>query len=187
MPQHAEQKIGGGFLFEFQPVANTVGSIQQHSNAQRQIRLLREVSDFLGSLLIKNLEIVFFQCGHQLVAPVQHRKQNIDEVDAALDYRGILAGRLFLRAIGGGGCAGGPGSCPRSESGSIDTPRIARAKTNIGLRSMFPDYRYPASAASILPGSSPAAFESRYRNSRSSDRQRSTQFDFLSCPRMRKN
>ena len=99
MAQDAEEEIGGGVLFEFQAVANAVGSVEQHSYAQRKIGLPAEIANFLRGFIVKNFEVVFFQVGDEFVAAVQHGEQNVHEVDAALDYGGVLAGGRGWRVI----------------------------------------------------------------------------------------
>ena len=46
--QDAVEKIDGGFLLELDAVADAVGSVQKHADAQWQIGLLAEKTDFLG-------------------------------------------------------------------------------------------------------------------------------------------
>src|SRR6267143_600272 len=53
--QHAKQKINRSVLLKFDAVADAVGSVQQHADAQRQIGLLAEVTDFLWSFVVPNL------------------------------------------------------------------------------------------------------------------------------------
>ena len=50
--QHAEEKIHGSVLFKFNAVANAVGSVEQHADAQRQIRLLAEIANFLRLAIV---------------------------------------------------------------------------------------------------------------------------------------
>src|SRR2546429_426385 len=61
--KHAEQKIDGSVLLELDAVANAVGSVQQHADAQRQIGLPAEITDFLRSLVVPNLEVALFELG----------------------------------------------------------------------------------------------------------------------------
>ena len=55
--KHAKQKINRSVLLKFDAVADAVGSVQQHADAQRQIGLLAEVTDFLRSFVVPNLEV----------------------------------------------------------------------------------------------------------------------------------
>src|SRR5712692_227357 len=64
--EHAEQKIDRSVLLELDAVADAVGSIQQHADAQRQIGLLAEIADFLRSLVVPNLEVALFELGNKL-------------------------------------------------------------------------------------------------------------------------
>ena len=70
MTQDAEEEICGGVLFEFQTVANAVGSVEQHSYAQRKIGLLAEIANFLRGFIVKNFEVAFFQVGDEFVAAI---------------------------------------------------------------------------------------------------------------------
>src|SRR5260370_26324082 len=75
--QHAKQKIDRSILLELDAVADAVGSVQQHANAQRQIGLLTEVTDFLEKLIVPNLEVSLIELGDQLVAAVLHSEKPI--------------------------------------------------------------------------------------------------------------
>ncbi len=70
MAQNAEEEIGGGVLFEFEAVANAVGSVEEHSYAQGKIGLLAEIANFLGGFVVKNLEVGFFEVGDKFVAAI---------------------------------------------------------------------------------------------------------------------
>ena len=80
-PQHAEQEIDRGILLELDAVADTVGSVQEHADAQRQIGLFAKVADFLRIFVVPDLEIALFEFRYKLVAAVEHREEHIDEVD----------------------------------------------------------------------------------------------------------
>src|SRR5690349_10294423 len=45
--KHAEKKADRSVLFELDAVANAVGRVEEHTDAQGQIRLLAEIADFL--------------------------------------------------------------------------------------------------------------------------------------------
>src|SRR5262249_16920835 len=94
--QHTVKKIHRGFLLEFEPVAYAVRSIEQHADAQRKVRLSAEEPDLLLRVVVGNLEIVLFQVGYQLVAAIEHRGQNVHEVDF-----GSESWLLLLLRIGG--------------------------------------------------------------------------------------
>src|SRR5260370_7364598 len=78
--QHAKQKIDRSILLELDAVADAVGSVQQHANAQRQIGLLTEVTDFLEKLIVPNLEVSLIELGDQLVAAVLQSEKHIEQV-----------------------------------------------------------------------------------------------------------
>ena len=94
--QHAEQKIDRSVLLELDAVADAIGGIQQHADAQRQIGLLAEVTDFLRELVVPDFEVAPFEFGDKFVAAVQHGEEHIDEVDDRLDRLIALLRRILL-------------------------------------------------------------------------------------------
>jgi len=97
--EDSEEKIDGGVLLELDAVADAVGSVQQDADAEGEIGLFAEITDFLGSLSSKIFEVGFFQRRDELVAAVQHGEENVDEVDG--DDDGLST------------CCGAPGAVQR--------------------------------------------------------------------------
>ena len=58
-PDDAVNEFDGGFLLEFEPVANAVAGIDQDGNAERQIGLGRELLYHLGLLVLGDGEVLF--------------------------------------------------------------------------------------------------------------------------------
>jgi len=65
--EDGEKKIDGGVLLELDAVANAVGSVQQDADAEGEIGLFAEITDFLGKLVIENLKSVFSNAGTSLL------------------------------------------------------------------------------------------------------------------------
>ena len=68
--QHAKKKTDRSILFELDAVANAVGSVEQHPDAQGQIRLLAEITNVLRLAFVENFEVSLLQVGYQFVATV---------------------------------------------------------------------------------------------------------------------
>jgi len=64
--KHAEQKMTEASCSNLMR-RDTVGSVQQHADAQRQIGLPAEITDFLRSLVVPNLEVALFEFGTSLL------------------------------------------------------------------------------------------------------------------------
>src|ERR1700737_2469138 len=106
--QHAEQKIRRGVLLKLQAIANAIGGIQKHSDAQRKIGLFAEITDLLRDIIIKNLEIVLVQFWNKFVTAIEHRKQNVHKIDPGANrLPAILHGFLRLRRRWSGSLPGG--------------------------------------------------------------------------------
>src|SRR5260221_11078386 len=78
--QDAKEKIVCGVLFKFDAVANAVGSIQQHANAQWQVGLPAEGADFLSVVVVQNFEVRFIQAGNKLIAAVENPEKQLHQV-----------------------------------------------------------------------------------------------------------
>src|SRR5207248_238400 len=100
--QHAEKKADRSILLEFDAVANAVRSVEQHADAQRQIRLFAEIADFLRLAYIEDLEIALLQIRNQFIAAVEDGEEDIDEVDFDCEGLAGLRGRLLVWSWRGG-------------------------------------------------------------------------------------
>src|ERR1700733_497128 len=97
--QDGEQERSSGVLFEFEAVANAVGSVEQEADAEREIGLLAEIANGLGNLVVGNFEVVFLEVGDELVAAIENGEEDVNEVDGLYDARlvGLVCGSLLLR------------------------------------------------------------------------------------------
>ena len=96
--QDAEEEIGGGFLFEFEAVADAVGSVEEHADAEWEIGLLGEVADFLRGFVVENLEVGFFQVGTSLL----RRSRTVKRMSTRLTRMGMVTGGLVRWGLSSG-------------------------------------------------------------------------------------
>src|SRR6185436_5664224 len=77
-----------------------VGGIEEHTDPQREVRLLAEKANLLLCVVVRNLEVALFQVRYQLVAAVENGRQHVNKVDLANKTRLLGVGRrrwLLLR------------------------------------------------------------------------------------------
>ena len=106
--ENAEKEIVGSVLLEFDAISNAIGGVEQHTDAEWQVSLLAEEANVLGSIIVKDFEVLLFEVGNQLVAAIQDSKKNINEIDAsrnagaALNRRFLRGSRWWRRILGRG-------------------------------------------------------------------------------------
>ena len=107
--QNAEEEIRRGVLLELDAVADAVGGVDEHADAERQVGLFAEVTNLLLRFFVEDLEILFFEVGDKFVAAVENGEENVDEVDhRAESGLAFLCGFLTLtRGLLRGGGLGG--------------------------------------------------------------------------------
>src|ERR1700744_187772 len=95
--QDGEEERGWGVLFEFEAVADAVGSVEQEADGEREIGLFAEIANGLRDLVVGNFEIVFFEVGDEFVAAIENGEENVDEIDGLNDARlvGLVGGSLI--------------------------------------------------------------------------------------------
>src|SRR5258708_32530079 len=72
-------------LFEFDAVADAIGSVQEHADAEGEIGLTSKEADRLLDVVVKYFEIVLFEIGDELVSAIENGEENVDKVNCAGD------------------------------------------------------------------------------------------------------
>ena len=94
----AEKEIVGSVLFEFDTVADGVGGVQEHANAQGKVGLFAEVANVLLNIIVENFEVLLVESGNEFIATVEDGEQDVDEIDLNRDrHLAFLQG--FLRVL----------------------------------------------------------------------------------------
>src|SRR5215469_13949011 len=85
------QKPHGGFLLELKTPFDRTAGVDQQTNAQRQVCLLREINDGLRRfMVIENIEIFLVEVADELTMLVRGNKQDVYFIDPLADgYRGL--------------------------------------------------------------------------------------------------
>ena len=58
---HAEEEIISSVLLKLDAVADAVGCVEQHADAQRQVGLPAEITNILGNVVVEDFEILLFE------------------------------------------------------------------------------------------------------------------------------
>src|ERR1700675_8174 len=86
----AAQEIDRGVLFEFQPGADAVRSIEQQANAKGEIRLASEEADLLRRAILQNPEIILLEIRDEIVAAIGDRGDKMDQADGRPDSGDLI-------------------------------------------------------------------------------------------------
>src|SRR5258708_26000991 len=85
-------------LFEFDAVADAIGSVQEHADEKGEIGLTSKEADRLLDVVVKYFEIFLFEIGDELVSATENGEENIDQVNCSDD--GLVDARWSLLALG---------------------------------------------------------------------------------------